>query len=138
MHFYKKKQKLYYDFLPPPRTAFRHKSYKSLTDELECALLGGKKAVFVCSSKQKIRKFVREFLGVYYVSYKFYTGLSDNVIQDTIDLNNVNVAWQMFNVLFILQSSPLVLILIRLMFLIYYLYMAQIILQSFVMSSKEC
>ena len=80
------------DYPAPRRKAIRYKKYYHLTHQLEKHLTEGKRVVFVCASKQKAREFAQK-LESQGISYKIYTGLSDNAQEDLEDLSRVTVSW---------------------------------------------
>jgi hypothetical protein len=80
------------DFPPPKRKAIVYKSWHALVHRALTSLRMGKKIVFVLGSKKKARSFAAECAARGY-TYKIYTGLSENVEQDRLDLANVKEAW---------------------------------------------
>jgi hypothetical protein len=52
----------------------------------------GKKIVFVCGSKEKAQDFAGG-CAMRGINYKLYTSMSENIIQDQLDLTNVNESW---------------------------------------------
>jgi hypothetical protein len=94
------------DYLPIPRKAYEHLNWDALVYVALEKLLMGKKLVFVVASKEKAREFAAACVKIG-IGYKLYTGMSENVEQDQIDLSNVNESWNSPDIRCVIYTSTI-------------------------------